>query len=67
MRECWFLHSGCRRASLGYADTGGSIRGNVVDLLNHAQLFNPIGNLNSRNLGDITGARDPRFISLACN
>jgi hypothetical protein len=37
-------------------------RTEVFNLLNHPQLFNPVGNFAARKFGDVLGARDPRFI-----
>jgi len=37
-------------------------RTEVFNLLNHTQFFNPIGDISSANFGNITSARDPRFI-----
>jgi hypothetical protein len=37
-------------------------RAEIFNLLNHTQFFNPIGDISSANFGDITSARDPRFI-----
>jgi hypothetical protein len=37
-------------------------RAEFFNLLNHAQFFNPIGDFSSSQFGDITAARDPRFI-----
>jgi Carboxypeptidase regulatory-like domain len=37
-------------------------RTEIFNLLNHAQFFNPVGDFSNSKFGDVTAARDPRFI-----
>ena len=37
-------------------------RTEIFNILNHAQFFNPVGDFSSSNFGNVTAARDPRFI-----
>jgi hypothetical protein len=37
-------------------------RTEVFNILNHAQFFNPVGDFSNSNFGNVTAARDPRFI-----
>jgi hypothetical protein len=37
-------------------------RTEIFNLLNHPQLFNPVGDFASRQFGEVVGSRDPRFI-----
>jgi hypothetical protein len=37
------------------------IRGEFFNIFNHAQFFNPSGNISSGSFGNVTSARDPRI------
>jgi len=37
-------------------------RTEIFNILNHAQFFNPVGDFSNSKFGDVTTARDPRFI-----